>query len=403
MHIALISPAWPLGFPNGVVTYVHHLRAGLQALGHRVSVLAFLGAEGSSDDGTYPLLLDWRTRLGHAIARVSRRPVDASARTAQIVIDSVMRLHQRDPIDVVEMEESYGWFDSIQQRLSMPVVVKLHGPAFLSLVEEELAMFGSDIKMAAERHALQRARFVTAPSRDTLDRTRDDCGQPPDWGRVIPNPIVVAADTPLWSRKRADPDTLLFVGRFDKRKGGDIAIRAFGRLLEQRPKLKLVFVGPDIGILSPSGQRVRLEEFIRAELPAWHRTRIEVTGSLGPAEIGRLRCQAAITLVCSRWESFGYVVAESMMQGCPVAAIDAGAVSEVITHGVSGLLAPRGDTDAFCRQILWLLDHPEAGEAFGAAAHRRAREVYDMRAVAADTAAYYAHIVGEHQRSAGSH
>ena len=39
-------------------------------------------------------------------------------------------------------------------------------------------------------------------------------------------------------------DTLLFVGRFDGLKGGDLMLRVFAELALSYPKLRLVFVGP---------------------------------------------------------------------------------------------------------------------------------------------------------------
>ena len=39
MHIGLFSPSWPMRLnPNGIVTYVHHLRGELIRQGHRVSI-----------------------------------------------------------------------------------------------------------------------------------------------------------------------------------------------------------------------------------------------------------------------------------------------------------------------------------------------------------------------------
>lgn len=393
LHIVLVSPAWPVGFPNGIVTYVHHLRAGLQDQGHRVSCLVFMGADGRTAEGVYPLRPDWRTLLGKKLRWLARRPPTPHAEAARTVADSVLRLHRTHPVDIVEMEESYGWFAEVQRRLPMPVVVKLHGPAFLSLVDDELEQPESLARIEWEGRALRAAHHVTSPSLDTLQRTRGRYDLSAHWGLVIANAIAMDEQAPRWTRAAADPATLLFVGRFDRRKGGDLLIIAFGQLLQARPDLQLVFVGPDPGVVDGAGGTVQIDDFIRAVLPEHQRSQVRVTGQLGPTEIARLRCQAAITLVCSRWENQPNTALEALLQGCPVVGFDAGGMAEVVEHGVSGRLARRGDIDDFCQQVLWLLDHPAEAEEYGQRGRAHVLQVHGVAAVATRTAAYYQQVL----------
>lgn len=396
MHIALISPSWTVGFPNGIVTYVHHLRSGLVELGHRVSVLAFSGVDAQSPEDVHAIESNWISGFNRIKGRLFGEPSNPSSRVAQGIVDTVLRIHQRSPIDVVEMEESFGWFSEVQELLPMPVVVKLHGPAFLSLVEEELSAPANQAKISAERWALSRVRHVTSPSLDTLVRTRSHCDLPLEWGRVIPNPIVFGNDIPLWSREIADPNLLLFVGRFDKRKGGDLVIRAFGQLLLQRPDLRLVFVGPDAGLTTPTGRLIHFEEFIRDELPVFQQSHVEMKGRLGQDQIVKLRCNAAMTLVCSRWDNQPNTALEAMAQGCPVVGIDSGGLAEIVQHKVSGLLSRLGDQDDLGRQVLHLLDNPDAAESFGAAGRKYAQQHYDASVIAAKTIKYYLEVLSGH-------
>lgn len=146
----------------------------------------------------------------------------------------------------------------------------------------------------------------------------------------------------------------------------------------------------------PSGRRIHFEEFIRGELPVSHQLRIEMKGRMGQDQIVKLRCEAAMTLICSRFETFGYTVVESMMQGCPTVAFDVGPFAELIEHQVSGLLALSGDHDDLVRQVLRLLDHPDEAESFGAAARCHARQHYDAIAIASQTVAYYREVLALH-------
>jgi len=396
MHIVLLSPSWPIGFPNGIVTYVHHLRSGLLSSGHRVSVLAHSGAEKYSHKNIIPIEPNRATRVQRIARRLILRKSNLLDGVAQDIAETALRIHEKDPIDIVEMEESFGWFREVQSRLPIPVVVKLHGPSFLVLSEAEQATNSGEKKIHAEREGLLNAPFVTSPSLSTLTRVRNHCLLPSQWGRVIPNPVVIDDSVPVWLRQRADPNLLLFVGRFDKVKGGDFVIWVFAQLLAQRPNLRLVFVGPDLGLISPNGRQINFEEFMRDVLPPAVRSQVEMKGLLGQEQISRLRCEAFMTLVCSPWENQPNTAIEAMVQGCPVVGIDSGGLTEMIQHEVSGLLARPGDQEDFCRQVLRLLDRPEEAESFGAAARCYARQHYDATAVASQTAAYYREVLALH-------
>ena len=393
MHIVLLSPSWPIGFPNGIVTYVHHMRSGLLSLGHSVSVLALSGAGGSSRNSIIQLEPSLITRAKRIACRLLRRKPDPVGRVVQDIVDTVLRLHGKYAVDIVEMEESFGWFREVQARLPIPVVVKLHGPSFLVLSKEEQLESAGKEKIHAERDALQGALYVTAPSLSTLMAARSYCRLSLEWGRVIPNPVIVFDSASLWSRRAADPNLLLFVGRFDKVKGGDFLIRAFGQLLLQRPNLRLIFVGPDIGLSLPNGQRVYFDEFMREVLPPAVHCQVEMKGLLAQEQISRLRCEAFMTLVCSPWENQPNTAIEAMLQGCPIVGINSGGLTEMIQHGLSGLLAQPGDQEDFCRQVLRLLDHPWEAESFGIAARRYALQHYDSTEVASQTVAYYHEVL----------
>jgi len=68
---------------------------------------------------------------------------------------------------------------------------------------------------------------------------------------------------------------------------------------------------------------------------------------------------ADLFLLPSEQESFGLVALESMAYGVPVVASDVGGLPEVIEHGVSGFLAPCGNTAMMARYAIDLLNDKE--------------------------------------------
>jgi len=68
MHIALFSPAWPIGrHPNGIVTYVNALTTEMRAQGHRVSIVSPEVAAPVQDPDVHPVGLGLPARIASAM------------------------------------------------------------------------------------------------------------------------------------------------------------------------------------------------------------------------------------------------------------------------------------------------------------------------------------------------
>ena len=61
----------------------------------------------------------------------------------------------------------------------------------------------------------------------------------------------------------------------------------------------------------------------------------------------------------------------------PVVASDAGGLPEVVEHGVTGLIVPRGDTEALAGAIGELLADPDRRREMGVAGRVRALRLFD--------------------------
>ena len=390
MHIALYSPAWPASeHSNGIITYVAHLRDELQRQGHRVSVFTAVLTGPNADRDVH--LVQYTRSLPERIYRklqntLSSGPAPVSE-WGRFIGRKILEVHRSDPIDVIEMEESFGWCADVQAVTSLPLVVKLHGPAFLDLLDEARTPDGIR-KIAAEGAALAKMPCITSPSSNTLEQTLKRYGLSPRLAETVPNPMVSAPAQDWWSLDRCDRRTVLFVGRFDLRKGGDIVLRAFHKLLASDPTLHLVFAGPDRGV-PLDGNVVDLPTYVDSLFSTSQRERIQYLGKQSPSEIPALRQRAMVTLVASRWDNQPNTALEAMMQGCPVVAIDTGGVGEIIEHEHSGLLAKPDDLDDFCAQIASMLANPEAAAQMGQRGREATSERHGVAKLAGDTLAVY--------------
>lgn len=397
MHVGLYSPAWPPGeLPNGVVTYVRVVRAELLRLGHRVSV--FSGhCELDESERIYRVATAPRGLLWGALQRRMGLGWNSEYDFGPRIAQAVMRVHKRESLDVFEMEESFGWCSDVARQTRIPLVVKLHGPAFLSLVDVERETTRRDLRIEIEGSALRSARAIVAPSKSTRLDTARKYSLKHDAMLSIPNPIDPVANFLLWSARKEWSDEILFVGRFDKGKGGDAAIQAFAQLARSRPRLHLTFVGPDLGLALADGSLQHFSQYVQTHLEPGIASRIRFLGTRPAAEVQLLRVQCAVVMLATRRESFGYAVAEAMMQGCPIVGFDVAGVNELVVHGETGLLAPLDDVASLALLVARLLDDVNEAVALGARARTAIAATCGVQPVVGRMLELYERVSGQTQ------
>jgi glycosyltransferase involved in cell wall biosynthesis len=373
------------------------MKRELERQGHRVSVVTAELDVSARDPGVYHV--EGRRFWDRVIRRLSGTPFSVEQGTfnySSSIAARFREVHRRYPIDVIDMEESFGWFADVGAQTDLPVLVKLHGPAFLSLVENELTSSFAKEKVDREGQALRRSTAIISPSQRTLVQTVERYGLTPKEQRHIVNPLTMDSDTPLWRLKTCDRNTILFVGRFDLRKGADIALKAFLLALKDHPHLNLIFVGPDNGLPMPDGRQLNFNSYCDLLFPKSLRNRVDYRGRLSNREIAQLRTKAMVTLIASRWENQGYTVLEPMYQGCPVVSTDAGGCPESVINGVTGRLARSEDPNDFALQICSMLEDPEGAEAIGQTARQHVIANHAAEKVAAETLEMYRKAISNH-------
>jgi glycosyltransferase involved in cell wall biosynthesis len=394
LHIAFTTPAWPLGIPNGIVTYVHNIRQGLLALGHRVSVFSGAVPTGTDLQGVHHIAGGTSYRWRRRLARLAPGGVDVHQWSAYELADSIARVHARDPIDLVEMEETQGWFSHVQSKLPIPVVPKLHGPGFLTESQPDDAKPQPGNRTWREGEALRASRFLCSPSSAALRLTLERYNLSRIDHAVLPNPALPVLDDALqWTRQKAEPKTLLYVGRFEHVKGGDVVLKAFRRALDRDPSLRLLFVGPHQKTVNVEGRDWTIDEAVNAWFEPSQRSAVQVLGAQPAAEVAKLRCRARLTLMTSRFETQSMVVVEAMSQGCPTVATAVGGAVELIDNERTGLLAASEDIESIAAQILRLVNDDALAERLGAAGRAWVCEHLNPKTIAERNAQWYQHVI----------
>ena len=389
LTIAFYSPALPeSGVSNGIVTYTRIMRDALRALGHQV--LVFTSDHLERADGRI-VELPKPSRIGGRVRLLFERGVkDGSSPWARLRVADAFAEVRRLSIDVIEIEETFGWAGRLAGR-GVPIVERLHGPHVFGRDQEETGeeKIAGDDRERAELRSFGQVTAVTCPSQRLLDAIIERYQLNLRSARAIPNPVPVVPAGKAWNIGQANPHQILCVGRFDLRKGADIVVRAFDRAVQQLPSLKLLIAGPDRGVARPDGSLIHFDEFVANEVSPEARLRINFLGPQSAERIERLRLESGFAVVGSRFENFPYSIAEAMAAGMPVLASDSFGNTELVRDEVTGLIVPVGDIDAMARAMISMVSDPTALSRMGRAAYARAADWLSPDRIARESVEIY--------------
>ena len=214
---------------------------------------------------------------------------------------------------------------------------------------------------------------------------------------MIANPTRDVAPALRWDARAAQPESVLFVGRFDRHKGGDLAVDAFRIVAEALPRAELLFAGPDRGVAAEDGRRASLAAYLAERIPERSaRERVRVLGRLAPRELDALRRRAAVVVVPSRYEVCGMTALEALAAGAPLVATEVGGLAEMLRSGEHALFFPPGDARALARCVLDLLAAPERAAQLAANGRRLFEQRFAPAAVAAAALPFYQEVAARH-------
>lgn len=189
------------------------------------------------------------------------------------------------------------------------------------------------------------------------------------------------------------PETkvILYVGRFDQRKGIETLVRAVAQSkLRGEADLKLIIGGGSRPGQSDGIERERIESIVK-DLGI---TDITVfPGRLGDDVLPTYYAAADVCVVPSHYEPFGLVAIEAMASGTPVVASDVGGLQFTVVPEETGLLAPPKDQAAFSAAIDRILSDTDWRNQLGAAARKRVEENFSWDGVATQLSKLYTKLL----------
>lgn len=180
---------------------------------------------------------------------------------------------------------------------------------------------------------------------------------------------------------------VLYVGRFDKRKGIETLVRAIKHsIFVGLADIKLIIVGGSRPGKSDGIERERIEKIVD-ELGL--REYVTFPGRIDHDGLPYYYAASNVCVVPSHYEPFGLVTIEAMASGTPVVGSDVGGLQFTVVPEKTGLLCPPQDEVEFSKAIDRILSHPEWQKELGDASRKRVETRFSWDGVAQQLSELY--------------
>ncbi len=363
-RIAFVTDLYPPRDCGGVAVFMHELAVELANLGHEITVITF-GEKGrrhtvdfeegvwvhriNSDDvnGIDVLVPYMPTRMNLAAQAVLNELDRVNPRRQFTwVIGSLWDLHVAAAISSGRYK--VGLYLVTSYQLMLASKPEWH-PGSLFFKQHVGPM------IECERWALTNADHVISSTSGIKKDCENAYGVDLDKVPVLPFGLRDCAPVP--GQTKANGIKLLFVGRFERRKGIDLLFEALPGLLNQFPNLSVDLVGDNT--IPFDGGRSAWEMFCAEHSGAPWFDRVQAQGVVSDAQLLGFYDTCDVFVAPSRYESFGLIYLEAMRFGKPCVGFAVGGVPEVVLDGETGILAENISSDAL-EKALSDLCHDEA-------------------------------------------
>lgn len=386
--LRIICPTYwyPQHATDTQATYVHDINRHLARRGHSVTVVTpgnrSLPAV-DSFDGVDVVRFPMELPVDLTYGRVAQSRVNVVGKFARLaVMAHYLEAQYRATLNAAAERGA----DVIHAHWAIPTGPAAVHAARRAGIPSVITMHGGDVYVNPEQGYDFPTRWYVRPAlrwtlrhAGALTAITDDCrqhalraGAPPESIHLVFNGTDLRRFSPApGGHERVDPKfgpNMIFACRqLFPRKGIRFLIEAAAQLKPRFPDLKVVVAG---------------DGFERPELVQLAQTLgiaddVTFLGWVANTELPPYYRAAAVSVIPSLEEGFGIPAAEAMGCETPVVASDAGGLPEVVEHGVTGLIVPRGDSSALAEAIGSLLADPERRTRMGRAGRERALRLFD--------------------------
>ena len=236
----------------------------------------------------------------------------------------------------------------------------------LGLVKNQTLAAGArpepELRIQVEKEIAAQADLLIASTEDERAELVRLYGADPDHTAVVPPGVDLSMFQPIdrdEARRKIGYGAgrlLLFVGRLERLKGVEVAIRALALLRDRaHDDVRLLILGED----SREGDESEKDRLKEVAAAAGVRDRVDFLGSVAHHELPFFYSATDVCVMPSYSESFGLVGLEAQACGRPVVGSGVTGLRSVVRDEVSGYLLDSHDPAMYAERIGRLLDSPE--------------------------------------------
>jgi len=236
----------------------------------------------------------------------------------------------------------------------------------LGLVKNQTLAAGArpepELRIQVEKEIAAQADLLIASTEDERAELVRLYGADPDHTAVVPPGVDLSMFQPIdrdEARRKIGYGAgrlLLFVGRLERLKGVEVAIRALALLRDRaHDDVRLLILGED----SREGDESEKDRLKEVAAAAGVRDRVDFLGSVAHHELPFFYSATDVCVMPSYSESFGLVGLEAQACGRPVVGSGVTGLRSVVRDEVSGYLLDSHDPAMYAERIGRLLDNPE--------------------------------------------
>ncbi len=224
------------------------------------------------------------------------------------------------------------------------------------------------LRIQVEREIAAQADLLVASTVDERTELVEAYGADPDRVVVVPPGVDLSTFQPIdrdEARRKigyGPGRLLLFVGRLERLKGVEVAIRALALLRDRaHDDVRLLILGED----SREGEESEKERLKSVAAECGIRDRVDFLGSVAHHELPYFYSAADVCVMPSYSESFGLVGLEAQACGRPVVGSGVTGLRSVVRDEVTGYLVDSHDPAVYAERLGRLLDNPELAQQMG--------------------------------------
>jgi glycosyltransferase involved in cell wall biosynthesis len=341
LRVGLVTETYPPEI-NGVALTLAKLVQALQARGHHIQLVRpRQGPEATEPVNPHPL--EQVLVRGLPIPNYPHMRMGLPAKKALI---KLWTLHRPDVVHIAT-EGPLGW-SALQaaRKLKLPISTdfRTNFDAYsrhyrLGWLQKPIAAYLRKFHNLADCTTVPTAALHATLSASRFERLHV-VARGVDVARFLPTRRCAALRGEWGANEHTH--VALYVGRLAPEKNLGLLAHAFNAMKASNPNMVLVVVGD-----GPA----------RAEFQSACPQALLVGSQTGDA-LATHYASADSFVFPSLTETYGNVTPEALASGLAVLAFDHAAASDLVRHGINGLLAPAGDTDAFVRHAVTLATTP---------------------------------------------